>query len=251
MKERLNKIKIILAILFVYITLFELIIPKNDFLPKPTILLESVASLFIHYSLFLNMSYSIAVLLFGIFFGYIIFLLIKNVLLKLAAASPKKKLTYRGKHFMFFLILIGFIKLWDLPMYEFEFAFAALFSVLILISHFSHFLQNGFPVEYYEVISNLSVNSSKLKSELLVKSFLPEAAKLFKSTFSIYFILIIIYEFVIDKQGLGTVVSHLLKNKDLSAFSAIIILLLILYSLFGIFFNLVFQKFIYWEAANE
>jgi ABC-type nitrate/sulfonate/bicarbonate transport system permease component len=231
--------------------LFELVFPKNDFIPKPSVLSESFVSLFEHYFLFGHLSFSIAVLLFGVLFGFLIFFLLKNFAAILFPKTSSEKKDLHIGCIMFFLILIGLFRIWNFIPFWFEFVFAALFTSTQMLLRFSKYMQNKFPAGYNSVITNLKISDDKIINKIKLKSFLPDVVKMIGNEFPLYFVLIIIYEFVINNNGLGTVFSQLLTNKDLSGFFAFIILLILIWLLLKSFIDKVFRKFIFWEATDE
>lgn len=251
MGNKFFKAKIIFSLLFVYVILFELVFPKNNFLPRPLTVVESFVPLVVHYLLFIHLSITLSVLMFGVFTGYFFFYLLSKVIIKLGIFSGGNKKESVLLLIPLSIIIIGFFKYWNLNSFVYEFIFSSVFIAVLLLNEFIRFCTNHFASEYNYILVNLGINKNSEKLTIMIKTFLPSMIKNFETTFSSYFLLLIIYEALINNSGVGSLFMHLFYNKDLAGFIALLVIVLITYFLIKYVFAIFFEKYIFWDNIDE
>ncbi len=97
---------------FVYIMLFEFILPVNKFLPRPSVLIESFPSLINDYN-FINSFISTFSIIYSTFLiSYFIMKLFFPVLVKISIQFPKFVLIFNASKYFIPLFLILIFELW-------------------------------------------------------------------------------------------------------------------------------------------
>lgn len=234
------------ALLFVYILLFEFVLPINKFLPKPSILLSSIPSLIEDYNFGYALVTTVSTIFISLFVGYFLIKFFNRSLLSSINLFPKvlylKKIS---EYFIpFFLILL--FALWFNKSIWFEFLFA-----LILVMgklKFSFFdAASTLKQEYIEASRSLGASQKLIENKVIWKLIQP---KLFVTIYEYYKYLwawILVYEFVLNSNGIGNVLYSAIKYNDLSVVVLSIIILIIVNILGKLLLKSIKNKFFFWE----
>jgi ABC-type nitrate/sulfonate/bicarbonate transport system permease component len=237
----------LLIYLILWIVLFEFLIPVNDILPKPSIVIESFPDLWTDYELPLNYLSTISVIYISLILAY--------QLVKILAPYLVEKENFISifinslEWFSEYVpgIVIGLILIFWFPeseYTEFIFAFATAFTSLVI-----KFQNESEQVdeEYLLSSESLGMNESRINRFITWNNVKP---KLFKHLFSLHFYIwsmLIVFEFIKGGLGLGVIFSEALIYKDLSAlFSVFIITGLSIYS-GTLILKYIRNKFAFWS----
>ncbi|MEE9431085.1 MAG: ABC transporter permease subunit [Melioribacteraceae bacterium] len=247
LKNNSAKILPLLAkVAFVYIILFEFILPANGILPKPSILIESVTSLFKHYNFLYAFGFTLSIIFFALLVGYFLIRIFRNTMLYFTRTFPTLiSLLDTTKYFL--MILLVFIFHFWFGNNIYGELFLAIIVVLgnLKIEYFKS--ANEVKQEYLDAAQSLNISESK-KTNVIWKSVQP---KLFSSLeFSHYSLwtLLIIYEYINGTNGIGSVFRLAIKYND---FSVVVLLILIISTslwLSTLLLNSIRAKFFFWNS---
>ncbi len=233
-------------ILFIWIVLFEFILPSNNFLPKPSIVLLSLSALEGVYHLWVNLSISISELYVSLIISY----LITKILCE----------NFSGFHFVFNIagsihklfnylpvIIFGILLVLWFPNSNytgFVFIFLISLTAMMVKTNVASLKINK---EYFEASISLGAGQ-KMISKNVIWKFVQPILLDFMSEIHIYlWISLLMFEFINGSFGLGAIFKTALQFKDLSAlFSISIITGLLIFIGFKII-KYIRNKFIHWS----
>jgi len=214
----------ILFYVLLWIVLFEFILPVNNFLPKPSIVMESFPDLWKDYDLPSHYLSTIAVISISIFLAYILVKLLSPYLIE--KENFISLFINSLEWFSEFIpgIVIGLLLIFWFPeseYTEFIFALAAAFtSLMIKFQNESEHVND----EYITSAMSLRISQNKIDRFIIWNNVKP---KLFEHLFSLHLFIwsiLIVFEFIKGGLGLGVIFRKALEFRDLSAiFSAFII----------------------------
>jgi ABC-type nitrate/sulfonate/bicarbonate transport system permease component len=229
------------------VLLFEFVLPVNEVLPKPSLLLESFSSLWVDYNLFEEILITTSVIYSGLLVGYLLVLLLKKQIISLFHSLPN---AFDGlKIFKFFpaffyALIFAFwfnVELWA----EFLFAFIAVAFYLVTE------IKNRLPhvkKEYIESAASLNKSQDEIYSKVMWKNIQPEV---FNSMFRLNYylwVIVLIYEFISNFAGIGKVYNSLLQFHDLSGLFALAIIISVVILISNIALKFIEKKTIFWKA---
>lgn len=212
-----NIYKYIIAYFVLWVLLFEFILPVNNILPKPSVVLMSFGALWSYYKLPYNFIITISAVYLSIMVAYYLTSLLSVYII-------------RRNHFVYdFLsslhwfttyvpaIIFGIFFIYWLPgsaYIEYLFAFLiALFSIVIKVKEEAVKVKR----EYIDSAISLGVGNDVIAKKIIWKSMQPSIIDyLITLQFKIWSVLIV-FEFIKGGYGLGRIYRLALDYKDLSA----------------------------------
>jgi len=239
-----NRIKLIAALIFVYVILFEFILTHNKFLPKPSILIESLSHIWIDYNLLSGIFITAGIVYFAISLSILLLWVLREPIIKfLIKFSGGLELLQLFKSIPVFLLVI-------IAAFWFDTSEIAKTIFIIIVSFISltRVLAKELSRtkrEYIEVTRNL--NPGKIYSEVFWKSSLPSLFELAIRFQRILWFIILTYEFVSMSFGMGTIMKLALLYRDISGIIIIGIIQAILIWLGTFALQLVKKKIAFWE----
>ncbi|MDO8549017.1 MAG: hypothetical protein Q7S39_02550 [Ignavibacteria bacterium] len=247
-KSHLTKIYYFLfTYLVLWILLFEFVLPVNQVLPKPSIVIESFGSLWTDYDLLINFLSTISVIYISLtlaFFSVKIlspYLIEKNNFISLFINSLE--------WFSEFLpgIIIGLLLIFWFPESEFvEFIFAFTTAFTSIMIKFQNESENV-DKEYILSAQSLGLGENKLTKLIIWKNVQPELSE---HIFNLHFYLwsmLIIFEFIKGGLGLGVIFRQALDYKDLSAIFSVFLITGLTVYLGTLVLKYIRNKFIFWS----
>jgi len=251
MEERRSNFKnsfyLVSVILFVYVLLFEFILPVNGLLPRPSYLVKLFSIVRVEYNLAPALLSTLLVVYSSLIISYLTiystvpflfqwFVKYKNsfVVLSLFKYIP-----------LFFVIII--FNLWFMDKLYGELIFAFLFSLTLSLNKL--FKETGnVKEEYILVAKNLGLTPKEISEQVYWKSVQPQFLKYFEKVHILLWSILLAYEFIGNANGLGKVFQEASADSNLTA----IIIVGIIISIFILFGNLVIESFriifTSWEA---
>ena len=239
-------VSVLLTLLFVYVILFEFILPFNNVIPKPTLILESLVSLWNDYNLFDAFASSTSVVYVSLLLGYLIVNFLSGYLIKIYFEFPG---IYNGlkifRYFpaFFYAVLFAF---WFPTSLLAEFIFvliaAIFFYGLSLIDQCSKADE-----AYIDSAKSFGLSNQKIYSKVVWKNCQPEV---FKSTYTIHYylwILILLFEFIGGVEGFGSLYKSVLEFSDFAGLFALAVVIAILIWLGNLAIKVIENKLIYWK----
>ena len=240
-----NKLKIFSVLVFVYIILFEFILPINKFLPKPTILFESFLHVWQDYGLLSGMLITAGTIYFAIGFSIILLWFLRIAIIKFFLGySRSLEVLQLFKSIPVFLLILMTVFWFD----GLELA-KIIFAILITFISLSRVLAKELlriKPEYIAV--GLNLNPEKIYSEVYWKASLPSLLELAIRFQRILWLIILTYEFVSMSFGMGTIMRLALQYRDLGAIIVIGIIQALLIWLGTFIIKFVKKKIAFWES---
>jgi ABC-type nitrate/sulfonate/bicarbonate transport system permease component len=233
--------------LFLWIILFEFILPVNKIFPKPSIVIQSFPSLLSDYNLLPNYISTIAVIYIALVSAY--------YFVKLLGFLPGKE-NKLAVNFIFSLewfseyipgIILGLLLIFWFPSSEYiEFIFAflsAFFYMMIVMQKSRSFI----PEEYITVSGSIDPGGKVISKMIYWKFAQAEiVSRLEKIHFNLWLVLIA-FEYIKGGYGIGNVFHRALIYNDLSAFfSALIITGLTIY-IGSLAIKYIQNKILFWK----
>ncbi|QQS34551.1 MAG: ABC transporter permease subunit [Ignavibacteriales bacterium] len=243
-------IRILITLLFVWILLFEFILPVNEILPAPTTVIDTSIHLFIEYNLLIHLLSTVGVVYLSIAIGFFLTFIFRNNLLNEDSRIFKIIFPLGNLPAFIPLIFIAIFFVYWFPGSELiEFVFA------LLIIFFSHVLTIGKSIKSVNeelLVSSLSFGLSKkvIRNDIIWKSILPKLREQTIETHSLLWTIILTFEFIKGGYGVGAILKMLLEVNDLSGITAVIIIALSLILILTGLSRYLLNKLIFWDS-NE
>lgn len=241
-----NPFKILLAFLIIWIVLFQFVFVWNNILPKPIILWESINDILQENQLVNNFLFSIGAITFGIVVSAILTYLFRVYLLTQSVFTDLISALYKLKFLLPTVIFIIFLIFWIPNSLYTEYILLAFISFIYIskeIINKKSTIQNDFE----DSAKSLGLTSKKILAELKFKQLLPSLENSFLLLHIKLWGVLIVFEYVQNTFGLGSVLHSSMMLKDLYVlfFTSVLISLtiIILHFLIQVFFN----QFVHWE----
>jgi ABC-type nitrate/sulfonate/bicarbonate transport system permease component len=251
MEERRSSFKnsfyLVAVVLFVYVLLFEFILPINGLLPRPSYLVKLFSIVWTEYNLAPALSSTILVVYISLIITY---LTVYSTVPFLFQWFVKYKNSFDTlsvfKYVPLFFVIIIF-NLWFTDKLYAEFIFAFLFSLTLSLNKL--FKETGnVKEEYILVAKNLGLTPKEISGQVYWKSVQPQFLKYFEKVHILLWSILLAFEFIGNVNGLGKVFQEASADSNLTA----IIIFGIIISVFILFGNLIIESFrkmfTSWEA---
>lgn len=242
----INRIKFFAALLFVYVVIFQFILPVNKFLPKPSLFIESFIYIWRDYQLLIAIGYTASLVYFSLIIGYLLIFIFRVLLIKFVNKFHNVILTLHLFRFVPLFFILMFISYWFPTSIFAEYAFV----VIIVIFHFLQRMQTEVDKvknEYLVVARNLGVTNNKIYGQVYWKELQPG---LFDSINRLHIYLwsfVLVYEFVCDAHGLGSTIRNSLAFGDFIALIYCTLFVTLISWCFGSLMKLVERKIVFWN----
>lgn len=242
-----TRISLTITLLFVYVMLFEFILPVNKVLPKPSLLIESFISCWSDYNLLTALAITTTIIYLSLMIGYFLMALFaKNffhyfVYFKDLTETLK---VYRYIPSIFApIIFIYWFNNSIIAEFLFGFITVIFFLKLALLNEVKNIKE-----EYYLAAKNLGLSNKEVYRKVIYKSIQPS---LFSSIDKIHYylwIIILIYEFIGGGNGFGRVYYKILAFNDFTALFAVTIIISFLIWLGSLSIKFIHEKYFFWES---
>ncbi len=244
-----GKIKITASLLFIYVILFEFILPVNQILPRPTLLWDSFFALWSDYNLLPYMAVTTTVVYLTLIAGYIFVDLLSNIFTNLFLKYPAIMIfPALFKYFPAFVFtVISYFWFSESLSGEFIFAiFISLFFILNILNKEIH----SVPQHYIESGVSLGLKKKDLYKKLIWKYSQAEIFIQLKRLHYYLWSFVLLFEFIGGSGGIGSIFHLTVKYDDLSA---VILLGFIVYLLIWIgdlIIDIIRKRFIFWQKDS-
>jgi len=239
---------ILLSVFILWILLFEFVLPQNNILPRPGIVLISIPALFEDYHFVTNFIITISSIYFP---GILAFLFIYSI----------RKYIFKDSGFLKYFIqfvsqIAGFIPsllavilvvYWFRNSFLIEYCFSFLISVLwwMIALYSAGKTRNE---DYFAAFKSLGANMSFLDKYILWHEIKPVIfRKLFRFHLNLW-LLILIFEFFENMYGFGTILKRTVEYNDLSALVLMSIIIPFIIFLGYSLIKYLENKYIFWEV---
>lgn len=241
-----NQLSLLFTFLFVYILLFEFILPVNKVLPKPSLLIESFSSIWFDYSLLTSIALTTTCVYFSLAAAYgLIFYLFRYLFYYIVTFKDIYNSISFYKYVPSLFVVIIFIY-WFNDSFVAEFIFGFVFAAAILkISLFEEI--NNIKEEYYIVAKSMGMGEKEICQKVIFKSLEPSLFnKLIQIHYSLWMI-ILIYEYI-DGNGLGGAYRKILLYGDFAGIFVLTIIITFLIWIGSLLLKFIQAKYYFWEA---
>jgi len=251
MKERRNNFKntffLIAAILFVYIILFQFILPINRFLPRPSLILNSFQLILAEYNIANALSNSLLVIYISLIVTFVIIYANVPHLFKWFVKYKNSFITVSVFKYIPVFFAMVILNLWFLDKLYGEFIFAVLFCLTISLNKLFS-LTWKVKEEYILVAKNLGLTPMEISERVFWKSIEPEFIKYFEKVHISLWSILLAFEFIGNTKGLGKAFQDAFADSNLTAVIIFGILIIILISIGNLIIDSFHKIFTSWEA---
>jgi ABC-type nitrate/sulfonate/bicarbonate transport system permease component len=245
-EERKFLAKFLFVLLFVYICLFEFILEANKFLPKPSLLADSFVSIWKDYNLFFALIITTSVVYLAIIIGYGILFLLKNILCRIYFNFPQ--VIWASKIFKYFPAFFYAVMFdyWFQGSYFAEFGFAIIAFVSLMTVSFIESIQEV-KDDYLVFAKGLNLKDEIVFSKIIWNNSRPALYKAMKKYNFYLWVIILLFEYIANVEGLGRVYNQMLQFKDLAGLVSVAVILAIIIYLSNKAIGYLAVKLIHWK----
>jgi NitT/TauT family transport system permease protein len=238
---------LIIFYFLLWILLFEIILPVNSILPRPSIVLQSFGDLQQKYQLGWNYLSTISAIYFPLFLAYYLSkFLFPIVLQKGIFSNVILSLEWFSKYIPAIILAMMFI--YWCPQSEFtKFIFAFLISFTSLILKSKNLAEN-LGSEYSLGLRSFGVGEHSISRRVIWKGIQPNLVIHIIQQNIYTWASVILFEYVNLGFGLGTLLRKVLQFKDLSALVMIILIIGLSIFISTQIFKFIRLKFYFWKA---
>jgi ABC-type nitrate/sulfonate/bicarbonate transport system permease component len=240
-----NNLVVFAWLLFIYIVLFEFILPINKVIPKPTILFESLVHVWRDYNLAFAFTTTATIVYLSLITCWVqIYIGVARYLKYMEHLENSFTSLRFLKYFtpIFFIILINFWFPNDL-FGEFLFAFVmAVFLTTKKLFEESRKVNE----EYILVSKNLGLSQNDIYKDVYWKSSLPALANYFKHVHFYTWGLVLTFEFISNSHGLGSIYRAITAYNDFTGLFVLGIMISLLIWFGDFLIGLIIKRTIHW-----
>jgi ABC-type nitrate/sulfonate/bicarbonate transport system permease component len=242
-----NSVVLFDTLLFVYIVLFEFILPINKVLPKPSLLYESFIHIWSDYQLLFAFTTTTSVIYAAITFS-ILFLYVRAIFfIKLFVEMRYSILSFRIFRFVPIIFIAVLFNFWLPNNLLAELLFGFLTAAFLAMNKLFDESKN-INEEYLLVARNLNLSQNDIYEKVYWKSALPVLARCYEQIHLSLWTLILFYEFIDNTHGFGFIFRTALDYKDFTTLYTTAIILSLLIWFGNSVIRFVNNKIIYWSA---
>ncbi len=237
----------ILLYVLLWILLFEIILPVNNILPKPSIVLLSLSDLMQKYQLSWNYLSTILAIYLPMLVAYYLCKLLFPIILQKNVFSD---IILSAEWFSRYIpgIILAMILIYWLPksdVTKFIFAFLISFTPFMFRSKY---MAENVGSEYSLALKSFGIGANMISRKVIWKAIQPNLlTHIIKQNIYLW-ASVILFEFMNLGFGIGTVLRKILQFRDLSALVMMFIIIGISIFLSTQFFKFIKNKFYFWES---
>jgi len=239
---------ILFTFLIIWIVLFEFVLPENNILPRPGIVLLSVPALFDDYHLFTNFFVTLSAIYLPALLAYLFIFLIRSSILNIKA--PINIFTgFISKLFVFFppFLLAVLLVFWFPGSLIIEYAFAFIISTLWWLVEIK--LKVKFSNENYRItFKSLGADETFINKHILWNEIKPQVFEDLGRFHLHLWAVILVFEYISNTYGLGSILHQTLIYHDLSALWLVIFIISVFIYVGSLFLKFIENRFVFWSA---
>ena len=235
--------------LFLWIILFEFIFPPNQILPRPSIAVMSIISLFTDYHFLINLFSSISTLYLSFIAACLFIWIFKRYLI-----NSKNVFGYVAFYLKWILgivpgILIGlFLIIW-FPDSEFiKYIFIFFISFTYLINNLEHEVKKV-NSEFIDAAVSLGAGKNFISDKVYWKAVEPALAESLTELHFYLWSMLIMFELIKGGYGLGSVLRTAILYKDLAGFFASVLIICLIIFIGASLIKYFKNKFFFWSIS--
>lgn len=235
----------IFSLVFIYIVLFEFIIPANKFLPKPSILLDSIPSLFNDYNFLFSFLFTVSTIYATMVISYSFIRVGNQLLINFLNLFPgSKSLFVIGKYFTP-IFLVFLFELWFGNSVWGEYLYVLIIIMGILKESVSTQIENIL-TEFIDSAKSLGIDDTGIIKNVVWKSLQPELFSSLRKNHIILWGYVLLYEFVCNTGGIGSIYNTALNYNDLSIVVLLIAITIFTFLIMEYAFEQLKKKYFFW-----
>ena len=242
----MKKIKIIPVIIALYVFLFEFILPINKVLPKPSLIYESIFSLWSDYNLLGAFAVSASAVYTSIIVGYLIINFTSGFWISVFKKNENILLPFRFFRYFpafFYAVIFAF---W-FPESIFAEYFFALIAAVFFIALTMKTEIPKVKKEYLDSAKSLGVSESNINSKIIWKLIQPQVFESLTRLHYYLWVLVLVFEFIGKISGFGGIYDQLLSYNDFAGLFTLAIFISVIIFAGNSFINFFKNKIIYWR----
>jgi len=242
-----NLYKYIISYFVLWVLLFEFILPANNILPRPSVVLLSFGALWNYYRLPVNLSASFSAVYLSIIVAYFLTSLLSGYIIRRNHFVAEFLLSLHWFSNFIPALVFGLFLIYWLPdsiyiKYIFTFSMAFL-SIIIKVKEESVKVKR----EYIDSALSLGLDEHAIAKKVIWKSIQPAIIKyLIVLQFNIWSVLIA-FEYIKRGYGLGSIYRLALEYKDLSALFTISIIIGVIIYIGSLSIKYIKYKYYHWS----
>lgn len=242
-----NSVVLFVTLIFVYIVLFEFILPINKILPKPSSLYESFLHIWSDYKLLFAFTTTTSVIYVAITLSALFLYAGAKYYIKIFVEMRYSVLSFQIFRFVPILFIAVLFNFWLPNNLLAEFLFGFLTTAFLAINKLFD-ESKKINEEYLLVARNLNLSQSDIYKKVYWKSALPAMAKYYEQIHLSLWTLVLIYEFIDNTHGFGFIFRTALDYKDFTTLFTTAVILSLLIWFGNSVIRFVNNKIIYWSA---
>lgn len=241
------KFNLFIVLLFVYVALFEFVLPVNKIMPKPSLLAESFFTVWSDYNLLEAASLTSTVIYLSLIIGYILIHLFSQIIFKFTFEFGGSFEAFKlFRYFPAFFFAIIFVY-WFHDSFWAELVFALFISIYMLkLKIFSEAINTK--EVYVTAARNMGLSENEIYSQVIKKAIQPKVFKELLTIHNYLWVIILIYEFVTQHNGFGGAYYQSLVYNDFTALFTFALIISLLVWFGNSVISFISQKVFNWEA---
>ena len=248
---RKNIVYFLISYFLLWVILFEFILPSNNILPKPSIVIDSFGALWQDYHLLRNFISSAASIYISIIAAYYLLRVLNKFLLH--EKTGIRNFIFSVEWFSKYVpgIVLGFLLIFWFPQSEYIkylFIFIVVFNSL-LVKHSGLCLNIN--QAYIDSALSLGADSTAISNKVIWKSVQPDLINHIFNSHLYFWAILIFFEYANYGYGFGSIFRRALEFKDLSALIASMIILGIIIFTGGTIIKLSKNKLFFWSGVGD
>jgi ABC-type nitrate/sulfonate/bicarbonate transport system permease component len=246
-KEKVkNNLLLPATLIFVYILLFEFILPVNRILPKPSLVIESLPFVFGDYNLFISVCYTMSIIYSAMLLSYLSLYFQSPKIFFFMSDLEGTIIKFRFLKNIPVLLPVVLLSLW--------FNSNPVFVEILLVLFISQILADrnllksfrNIPASYILVARNLGLGQNDIVKKIFRKYSEPELIREYSGIHRYLWGICLLFEFVVNNRGIGSVLKAVLSYNDTTAFCLIALITIILIAAGDGILKLIRRKFFLW-----
>jgi len=239
---------ILFALFIIWIVLFEFILPENYILPRPGIVLLSIPALFDDYHLFTNFFVTLSAIYLSALVAYLFIFFIRSSVLN-TKATLNIFTGFISKLFVFFppfLLAVLFV-FWFPGSLIIEYAFAFIISALWWLVEINSKVQSS-NENYRITFKSLGADEAFINKHIVWNEIKPLVFDDLGKFHLHLWAVILVFEYISNTYGLGSILHQTLVFHDLSALCLVIFIISVFIYAGSLFLKYIDNRFVFWSA---
>ncbi|MFA3781848.1 ABC transporter permease subunit [Melioribacteraceae bacterium 4301-Me] len=237
---------VIITLLFIYLILFEFILPINSFLPKPSLLKESFSSLWSQYNLLQHLALTTTLIYASLIISYLAIEIFSGIFVSLFVNFPGIILLSRIFKFFSPFVMTIILYFWLHNSILSEFIFSTVISLIFMLSILAKEIST-IPHYYVESALCLQLNKKELYKKVFWKYSQVEIFSQLRSLHYYLWTFVLLYEYIGKINGIGAVFYLIVEYRDLSALILIGLIVFILIWIGEGIIIIINKRLIFWK----